>query len=237
MIDHPLLVHELHTFALMLVSDYPVSDALHDLVDATAAILGVHGAGVSLASDDRLALATASPEDITSLEALQERSQVGPSIDAFRTGTPVLVTDLTTEPADGSAHWPELAGVAATTGIVALAAVPLHLHGAHLGVLDLYDAQPHAWSQDEVETAELLAALATGYLANASRLDQARQTAAQLQVALDSRVVIEQAKGVLAGERGISVDAAFQVLRAYARAHRIPLREVARAVVDGRVRP
>ena len=72
----------------------------------------------------------------------------------------------------------------------------MHLHGDHLGALDLYDTRPHPWSEEEVECAVLLAAHATGYLANASRLDRARQTAAQLQEAPDSRVVIEQAKGV-----------------------------------------
>ena len=233
MVDRRLLVDELNRFALTLTTDYPVSDALHDLVDNTTAIFDVRGAAVSLVRDERLEFATASPEDIAALERVQEHHQAGPCVEAFRTGSPVLVTDLATEP-DRS---PELTTVAAARGIVSLASIPMHLHGDHLGALDLYDTRPHPWSEEEVECAVLLAAHATGYLANASRLDRARQTAAQLQEALDSRVVIEQAKGVLAGQHGIGVDRAFDVLRAYSRSHRMPLREVARMVVDGELRP
>lgn len=233
MVDRQLLVDELHAFALTLTTDYPVSDALHDLVDATAAIFDVHGAGVSLVRAERLEYATASPEDIAALEEAQERHQSGPCVEAYRTGTPVLVTDLTTE----GDRWPELAAVAAEHGILSIASFPLHLHDERLGALDLYDSRPHPWSEEEVECAVLLAAHATGYLANASRLDRARQTAAQLQEALDSRVVIEQAKGILAGQHGMSVDSAFDLLRAYARRHRVPLREVATKVVAGELRP
>ena len=233
MVDRRLLVDELRNFALVLTTDYPVSDALHDFVDATTAIFDIRGAGVSLDRAGRLEFATASPADIAALEEFQESRQAGPSVEAFRTGTPVLVTDLASDPA----RWPELTAIAAEHEIVSLASFPLHLHGDRLGALDLYDARPHAWTEEEVECAELLAAHATGYLANASRLDRVRQTAAQLQEALDSRVVIEQAKGVLAGQHAIPVDQAFEVLRAYARRERLPLREVARMVVAGEGRP
>jgi GAF domain-containing protein len=233
MIDRSRLVHELHVFARRLVTDYPVSDALHDLVDATTAILDVHGAGTNLADGDRLMFATAAPADIAALEEIQERDQVGPCVAAFQSDEPVVVSDLTT----GEHPWPALTSVAAQTGISAVAAVPLRLNGTRLGALDIYSRGPHVWTAEEVETAELLAALATGYIANASRLDHARQTVEQLQEALDSRIVIEQAKGVLAGERGISVDQAFAQLRAHARHNQAPLRQVAQAVVDLGLRP
>ena len=231
--DRSLLVDQLTRFARQLVDDYTISDALHDLVDATTAILGIRGAGTSLGHDGRLAFATAVPEDITAVEQVQERDQEGPCVEAFRTGRPVLVTDLTIE----SERWPEIAAAAAAVGISSVAAIPLCLDGTCLGALDLYRTEAHAWTEEEVETAALLAAMAAGYLANASRLDRAEQTAAQLQEALDSRVVIEQAKGILAGERGISVDVAFTVLRGYARSRRAPLREVANAVVRLGLRP
>jgi GAF domain-containing protein len=228
-----LLLGELERFARQLITDYSVSDALHDLVDASVTLLDLEGAGTLLARGGRLEFAAATPGAVTLLEELQERDQSGPCAEAFSTGETALVADLALE----RDQWPELVAVAERSGIRSVAATPLHLNGTRLGVLDLYDGRPRAWTDDDVRTAELLAALAAGYIANASRLDQARRTADQLQEALDSRVIIEQAKGVLAGERGIPVDQAFQVLRAHARSHNAPLREVANAVVNLGLRP
>jgi GAF domain-containing protein len=235
-IDRGLLVNELYGFVQKLVTDCPVSDALHDLVDATTAILDIHGAGVSLAQHGSLSFATAGSEDIAELEQIQEQAQAGPCIDAFRSGRPVLVADLT-ELTEATRRWPQLREAALRRGIIAVAGIPLHLNGVGLGAVDLYDVRRHDWTPDEAGTAALIAALAAGYVANASHLDQARHTAQQLQEALDSRVVIEQAKGVLAGERGISVDEAFEVLRKHARSNGAPLRDVARAVVHLGLRP
>lgn len=233
MVDQALMLSELNRFARVLVTDYPVSDALHDLVESAAAILGIHGAGMSLVREGRLAFATATPQDITAIEQVQEVHQAGPCVDAFQADDAVLIADI-------SAHgdrWPDLVRTATETGIVAIGAIPLRLDGLHLGTLDLYDIRPHDWTEEEAEVARLLAALATGYIANSSRLDRARETTAQLQQALDSRVIIEQAKGLLAGERGISVDDAFQVLRAHARNRGASLRDVANAVVNLGLRP
>ena len=106
----------------------------------------MRGAAVSLVRDERLARHGV-PEDIAALERVQEHHQAGPCVEAFRTGSPVLVTDLATEPE----RWPELTTVAAARGIVSLASIPMHLHGDHLGALDLYDTRPHPWSEEEVE--------------------------------------------------------------------------------------
>jgi GAF domain-containing protein len=233
MVDQSLLVNELGRFARILVTDYPVSDALHDFVETAAAILGIHGAGMSLARDGRLGFATATPADIAALEKAQEETQLGPCVDAHRSQRPVLVEDIRVH----HERWPTLTDVASRTGIVAVGSIPLRLSDVGLGTLDLYDTDRRRWTDEEADVAELLAALAAGYLANASRLDRARQTADQLQEALDSRVIIEQAKGLIAGERGISVDEAFHVLRAHARNRGASLREVAHAVVELGLRP
>jgi len=232
-VDQPLLVTELSRFARMLVTDYPVSDALHDFVDAAAAVLGVHGAGISLAKDDRLAFATATPEDIRVLEEVQEADQVGPCTEAYRARRAVLVADLATRSGD----WPDLVTAAGRMGIAAVGSVPLLLDAHCLGTLDLYQTHVHEWTDDERSVAGLFAAFAAGYLVNSSRLRDVRETADQLQEALDSRVIIEQAKGVLAGERGVSVDEAFRDLRAHARSRGAALRDVASAVVNLGLRP
>lgn len=233
MVDQALFVSELNRFARLLVTDYAITDVLHDLVDSVAAIFGIHGAGVSLVRDGRLAFATASPEEIAALEEVQAAEQAGPSVDAYRTETPILIADIATQ----RQRWPTLAQVAARTGIVAVGAVPLRIDDLHLGTLDLYDTRAHDWTDEEADVARLLAALAASYIGNSSRLDRARETSEQLQRALDGRVIIEQAKGVLAGERGITVDQAFQILRAHARNRNAPLRDVANAVVNLGLRP
>lgn len=233
MTNQSLLVSELKRFALMLVTDYPVSDALHDFVGTAAAILDIHGVGISLVKDGRLAFVTASLEDITALEKTQEAEQLGPCVDAYRTAASVLVPDI----ADHADEWPSVVEVAASNGIVAVGAVPLAVGGHHLGTLDLLDTRRHDWTPDEAEVAELLAALVAGYLANASLLGHARTTADQLQEALDTRVIIEQAKGVIAGERRISVDDAFSIIRSHARKRGAPMRDVANAIVHLGLRP
>lgn len=233
MTNQSLLVSELKRFAHLLVTDYPVSDALNDFVGSAAAILGIHGVGMSLVKEGRLSFATASLEHVAALEEAQEAEQAGPSVDAYRGATAVLVQDLTA----CAERWPRIVQVAEIHGIVAVGAFPLALDEHHFGTLDLYDTRRRDWTAAEVEVAELLAVLAAGYLANASRLGHARTTAHQLQEALDSRVVIEQAKGVIAGERGISVDEAFAIIRSHARNRGAPMRDVADAIVHLGLRP
>lgn len=232
-IDQDQLMRVLTDFPRYLVHDYAVSDALHDLVDGVTEVLGIAGAGVSLAEGDRIVFATAATEEIVVLERTQEEAQAGPCVEAHHTGEPVLVTDLT---ADGG-RWPALAQAATAVGVVAVAGIPMRLNGSRLGALNLYAKVRREWSDDDVAVARVLAAMATGFVVNAARLDNARHTAEQLEEALHSRVIIEQAKGVLVGERGISMDDAFRALRNHARTHHTSLKAVADAVVNLRLRP
>lgn len=233
MTDRDAFMRLLSEFPRRLLHDYEISDALHDLVDGATEVLGIAGAGVSLLEGERLVFATAANELITALERVQEDAQAGPCVQAQRSGESVLIPDM----AEDHQSWPDLAAAGVAMGVVAVAGIPLRLNGYRLGALNLYDTRRHDWSAEEVEVANVLAAIATGYAANAARLDMVRHTAEQLQTALDTRVIIEQAKGVLAGERRISVDEAFQVLRAHARSNRVTLRSVADAVVNLRLRP
>jgi GAF domain-containing protein len=206
---------------------------LNDLVEGVKRVLGATAAGVSLIDGDRMKFAAATDERVSVLERLQEETQVGPGVEARHTRQVVLVEDLTHVPQ----RWGEFSLRAAEVGVAAVAGIPMRLNGTEVGGLDVYDDQPRAWSAQDVRGARLLADITTGYVANAIRLDKARVTVEQLQGALDSRVVIEQAKGVLAGERKISVEEAFQILRAHARSHNASLRSVAEAVVNLRLRP
>jgi AmiR/NasT family two-component response regulator len=115
--------------------------------------------------------------------------------------------------------------------------VPLRLQARSIGSLDVYDTGSRVWSPDELAAATVLADIAASYVAHASELDGAKRLNEQLQTALDSRVLIEQAKGILAGERKISVDDALEILRSHARSNRASLRAIAEAVVNLGMRP
>lgn len=227
------LARVLSDFAYRLANDYETTDALHDLVDGVTEVMSITGAAISLASGDAVSFATASDESTGHLERIQQEKQSGPGIEAFRSGIAALVGDLTGAPE----RWPAFCQAALKVGVVAVAGIPMRLDGTSLGVLTLYDSGRREWVDDDVAVAKLLADLATGWVVNADRLAKVRQTSEQLQTALNSRVVIEQAKGVLAGERGVSVEDAFEVLRSHARSHNASLRSVADAVVNLGLRP
>jgi GAF domain-containing protein len=231
--DEAALVKALTAFARLLVNEYEVSDALHDLVDGATEVLGVSGAGVLLAEGDRIKFATAASELVSVLERVQEETQQGPCIEAHQSGEAVLVADLTLE----RHRWPALAEAAVDAGMIAVAGIPMGLNGMRIGALNLYTEGPRFWSDEEVRVARLLADTATGYVANASRFDKVQHTVEQLQEALNSRIIIEQAKGMLAGERNISINEAFEILRNHSRSHNTPIRLVAEAVVNLRLHP
>lgn len=228
MVDQRLLHRMLSEFARTLVQRYAVGDVLYELSERVLAVVGIEGAGVSLAdSAGHMRFATAINEASAGLEQAQEQSQRGPCIDAFQTGAVTLVTDITTE----GERWPEFTNAALAEGFHSMAAIPMRLDGTRLGALNLYRMAVHQWEDDEVEAASLFADMATSYVVNATELERTRASVAQLEKALESRVVIEQAKGVIAAEHGVSVDKAFDVLRTHARNHHANLHEVADAVV------
>ena len=180
-----------------------------------------------------LRFATALDERSSHLERVQENGQAGPCVDAWRSGKAVAVADL-----DEAEHrWGAYGQAAREAGIAAIAGIPMLLNGEKIGTLNIYSNTRRDWTEEDLDAARVLADMATSYIINASKLAQQRRINEQLQEALASRIVIEQAKGVLAAERGISIDEAFQRLRRHARSHRAPLRTVAEAVVNLGLRP
>jgi GAF domain-containing protein len=233
MADQKLLTHTLSEFAATLVKDFTVSDVLHDLAERAMVVVGADGAGVSLQHDGHLRFATALDERCSNLERVQESEQAGPCVDALRTDEAVVVAHL----AEAAGKWGAYGQAARDAGIAAILGVPMRLGGQKIGTLNIYSNTGREWSEEDLGAARVLADIATSYVINASKLAQQRRLNEQLQEALDSRVVIEQAKGILAAERGISTDEAFQVLRGHARSHRAALRSVAEAVVNLGLRP
>lgn len=231
--DHARLHAALAEFVRTMVRDYDIGHTLDLLSDHVASILGIHGAGVSLAEDDEaegLQFVTATDERIARVEQLQSRLGEGPCHEAHATREAVLVDDLRT--AD---QWGLFTPGALDAGMAAVAGIPMAVGADCIGALNLYHTQPHPWTDEDVAVARLLADMATGYILHAQKLQESQLLAEQLQHALDSRVVIEQAKGMIAARNGLDVNEAFGLLRGYARANNRRLHDAARGVVAGTV--
>lgn len=233
-IDEDHLKQTLASIAQSLAQDRAVTDVLHDLVDDASRIFDVCGAAIAMVDEqNRLRSVTALSEAIGTLEAIEERTQQGPCHDVHELGQAVRISDLR-EHAD---RWPDLARAAESTGVVAAAAVPLHIDHSALGVLTLYDTRVRQWDDRQLEVTQLLADTTAGYIVYASAFRQATVVNNQLRHALDTRILIEQAKGMLAAERKISPDKAFEILRAHSRNHNASVHDVAAAVVNVGLRP
>ncbi|HSP39018.1 MAG TPA: GAF and ANTAR domain-containing protein [Frankiaceae bacterium] len=227
MYDQPLFLRTLSGFARALPAAYDVENVLSDLAESVTAVLNLAGAGVSLSEGGRLQFFSAVNEASGTLERVQQQYQLGPCRDAYETGLPVCVRDVS-ERAD---EWPDYVSAAAQAGIAGVAGVPMRLADEVIGALNLYASGPRDWSDEDIAVAGVLADMATGLLVNASKRQQQQQLNDQLQQALESRIVIEQAKGITAGHSGVSVDGAFQAIRGHARQHSTSLRSVAEAIV------
>lgn len=189
------------------------------------------GIGALLQHDGGLTVATANSEEGRLVEDLEQTLAEGPCVEAAREGTQVLVGDLT-QHAD---RWPNFVPRALDAGIRSVHALPLTARQTVVGVLDIVAREPVSLSDDEVATAQVLADVATAYITNHRVRHETSELASQLQRALDSRVVIEQAKGVLAERHGEEPGRAFERLRSHARSTRASVRDVATAVVEGSV--
>lgn len=228
------LLDSLERFASVLTSGYGVGDVLHDLTEEMTAALDLTGAGVTLVHDGKQRFVTAALEAIAGLERVQEDHQAGPCIDAVASGQPMTVSDL--DEGDADQRWPDYTQAAKSAGIRAVAGVPMLAEDSAVGAVNLYSSQPRSWSPEDLRVASIFANIATGYLVHASAAQQHQRTAEQLQQALTTRLIIEQAKGVIANELKIGVDEAFAILRKYARDHNTRIHDVARAIVNGQLR-
>ena len=230
--DDSQLLDALRRFAHDMSVDYDLTDVLFRLTDDVTRVLGVAGAGIAIADeDDKLRYATASSDDIASLEAMQEAYQAGPCVESFRLQSVVVVTDIAAR-----VDWPEYRSEAERLGFRSVAGLPLRIGSERLGALNLYDNRARTWDGEELAAARVLADMASGFMVH-QRLEHSRRLTEQLQYALDSRVIIEQAKGILAAERRVSIDESFELLRKHARRNNASLRTIAEAIVADGFRP
>ena len=217
-----------------LVADYDVVELLDQLVEACVSLLGVTAAGLLL-NDQKgsLALVASSSEETRLLEIFQLQNNEGPCLDCVRTGTAVNSADLEAD----RARWPVFVPEALSAGFRSVTAVPLRLRNETIGGLNMFSDAESVLAGDDRDLAQALADVATIGILQQRSAHRTSVLAEQLQHALNSRVVIEQAKGVLAERDQVSMDVAFATLRKHARDHNLKLGDVAFAVVRGSANP
>jgi transcriptional regulator with GAF, ATPase, and Fis domain len=213
-----------------MVAGFDVIDFLHVLTDRSVQLLDVSAAGLLLADPrGELRVVAASSEAARLLELFQLQNDQGPCLDCFRSGRPVQAADLDAE----ATRWPRFAPAARQAGFAAVQALPMRLRDQVIGALNLFRAEPGTFDPADVRVGQALADVATISILHERNMRHSDTLNEQLQTALNSRVLIEQAKGKLAERLGMDMDHAFNLLRDFARNRNLRLSDVAQAFIDG----
>lgn len=211
-----------------LVDEFDLVEFLHLVTRHATSLLNVSAAGLLLADQDgHLQVMAASDEKAKLLELFQLQAQEGPCLDCYRTSTQVLEGDLN----DARDKWPLFAVRATDAGYRSVYAFPLRLRNEVVGALNLFGSEVGMVAPADIQIVQALADVATIGLLQERTIRRGEVLTEQLQGALNSRVVIEQAKGAVAQHKGITVDEAFDLLRAHARRNSLRLGDVALAVL------
>jgi len=212
-----------------LVDDFDLLDFLHMLTVRTAGLVGASAVGLLLADQrGKLRFMAASDEKARILEILQVQISEGPCYDAYRTATPVINEDLRL----AGDRWPEFTRHALAAGFRSVHAFPLRVRREVIGALNVFGSTVGGnFDEADVQIVQALTDTAAIALLQERAIRRGEVLSEQLQGALNSRIVIEQAKGAVAQSLGISIDAAFTVLRGYARRKNRKLTEVAHEVL------
>jgi transcriptional regulator with GAF, ATPase, and Fis domain len=216
------------TLASALATGYDVVDLLSALTRTCAQLLDVAAAGLLLAdASGVLHVLAASSENARHLETFQLQRAEGPCLDCFTSGTPVSVPDLSVE----AQRWPQFVAAAHLAGFESVHAVPMRLREATLGAMGLFGDTVGALNPEDLRLGQALADVASVALIQDKTAADTATVNEQLQTALTSRVIIEQAKGVLAQRGDLDMDMAFNALRRYSRDHNLRLADLAREIV------
>ncbi|SDD94445.1 GAF and ANTAR domain-containing protein [Nocardioides lianchengensis] len=211
-----------------LVDDFDLLDFLDNLTHRAAVVSGASAVGLVLSDrPGRVRFMAASNESGKMLELLQIQNEQGPCLDCLTTGEPVVNADL----AHASDRWPTFAPHAIRAGFQSVHAFPMRLRTQVVGALNLFGSQDSRFQPDEIRVVQALADVATIAMLQERNLARAETLTEQLQGALNSRVVIEQAKGALAAADRITTEEAFELMRSRARSGRRRLVDVAHDVL------
>ena len=225
-----LLAQTFVQLADSLVADFDIIDLLTVLSDRCIELFDVEAAGILLVDlEGKLRVMAASTEQTRLLELFQLQNEEGPCLEAYSTGRPVSHDDLRA----AEERWPRFAPEALAAGFQSVSALPLRLRASVIGALNLFRSQPGALPDSDIRLAQAWADVASIAIIQDQANTVLHLRDGQLQHALDSRVVIEQAKGMLAAHASIDMAEAFHRLRTFARASNSQLTEVANDLVSG----
>ena len=217
-------------FADTFVAEYDVVEFLHRLAERCVALVNVSEAGIMLTDrDGSLHYVASSSERMRLIELFELQHDEGPCLDAYRTGIAVH-TNLTDE---ADERWPRFAPHARDAGFLSVSALPMRLRTEVIGALNLFSTIAELLGSEDQQVAQALADVATIGILQERALHDGQIIVRQLQSALESRIVIEQAKGIVAQSAHVSVDDAFTLLRGYARNHNRLLSQIAQGVING----
>jgi hypothetical protein len=212
-----------------LVDDFDLMDFLNTLTERCVELLDIAAAGLLLTDGQgALQVVAASSERTRLLELFQLQTDQGPCLDCFRTGVPVSVVDI---PASGK--WPRFTAAATEVGFAAVHALPMRLRTEIIGALNLFDVDAGPLDPEKLRIGQAIADVSTIGLLQQRAIQRRDVITEQLQTALNSRILIEQAKGLLAERLHVNVADAFAILRATSRSHNRRLADLAQAIVDG----
>lgn len=225
-----LLLETLTVVADTLVSDFDIVDFLHDLVDRCAAVFDAVDVGLVLADEHgELVVMASTSERLHLIEVLQLSAGDGPCVDSYQSGEVVTAGDVE----DIATRWPLFADAARDSGYQSVHAVPLRLRQEIIGSLNLFSDVRGELDPADVPVAQTIADIATIGLVQERAIREASLARDQLQHALDSRISIEQAKGIIAHSRTVDMETAWEMLRTLARSRQARVSDIARAVVEG----
>lgn len=229
--DHRLLMPTFVALADTLVDDFDLMDLLALLADRAVEIFGLSAAGIMLAGPGgRLRVVASSSEAMRLLEVLEIQAREGPCLDCYRTRRAVEMQSLET-----ARQWPTFAPEAMRLGFSSVLALPMRLRGEVIGALNVFNDHTDGVHSDDLAALQALADVATIAILQYRSAISAQVLNEQLTEALQSRIAIEQAKGVLAERQSTTVDAAFTAMRTFSRNRGLHLIDVAQGVIDGTV--
>ncbi|HET6166974.1 MAG TPA: GAF and ANTAR domain-containing protein [Marmoricola sp.] len=229
-----LLAQSFVTLADTLVDDYDVVELLGRLVTDCVGLLDVDAAGILLINQHRvLELVASSDEASRLMEVFQLESHSGPCVDAVQSGEPVLITSLE----ELHRRWPAFGAAVEGVGYSSVYAFPMRLRAETIGALNLFRSGTSTLAAFDQRLAQAMADIGTIGILQHRALTRSSDLADQLQLALNTRISIEQAKGVLAEYGGVRMDEAFHAIRAFARENRLKLSDVARSLIDRELDP
>jgi GAF domain-containing protein len=228
----PLFEAAVASLTRYFVGNQTLGETLHDVARfSIQAVPRTDHVGITFLVDGKLKTSVFTHPEVPDIDQAQYRTGDGPCIDAYRTATPYLIRS-TLEPG----RWQEFRDSAARHGVLSTLSLPLMAHDGAIGALNMYAEVEDAFSEEDQRVAELFATQAAFVLANAQAYWDARTLSENLDEAMKSRAVIEQAKGIIISTMGCDADEAIRVLVEQSQSQNIKLREIAAELVRNAAR-